>query len=199
MSEWRILLVCLIYQGHYRSLKGLTGAAEGESRREEERRWLEEQIKEQRNVKEEQERQRQEEARRKVIEDAKKQFEEAVMGGRFPSEEVLAILADCDSEIPINLKEAVEELLYGRCSLHSMAFGDAVCLIQQRQRTNERAKKRAARGEGHRPSRPGQSHKLRPTSCLASVRDARRRNWQGRTTGRCPSGTRTSSKAWQKS
>ena len=136
--EVAFLLVCVIIRAIYRLL---TGAAERE--REEERRWQE------RLLKEEQERQRQEEARRKVIEDAKKQFEEAVMSGRFPSEEVLAILADCDSEIPINLKEAVEELLYGRCTLHSMAFGDAVCLIQQRQRTEERAKARAARGDGH--------------------------------------------------
>jgi hypothetical protein len=71
------------------------------------------------------------------------------MGRCFPSEEVLAILADCDSDMPINLKEGMEELLYGRCSLHSMAFGDAVRLIQQRQRTEERAKAGAASGNGH--------------------------------------------------
>jgi hypothetical protein len=41
------------------------------------------------------------------------------MGGCFSSEKVLAILADCDSDIPVNLKEGVEELLYGRCSIHS--------------------------------------------------------------------------------
>jgi len=28
------------------------------------------------------------------------------MSGRFPTDEVLAILADCDSDIPVNLKEA---------------------------------------------------------------------------------------------
>jgi DnaJ-class molecular chaperone len=30
-----------------------------------------------------------------------------------------------------------------------MAFGDAVCLIQQRQRVEERAKQSTARGDGH--------------------------------------------------
>jgi hypothetical protein len=141
---WAIVLVALIIRGIYRLL---TGAAERE--REAERRWQEKLLKQ------EQEHQRQEELRRKIKEDAKKQFEEAVMGGRFPSEQVLAVLADCDSDIPTNLKEAVEELLYGHCTLHSMAFGDAVCLIQQRQRTEERAKKRAARGEGRRPEPTG--------------------------------------------
>jgi hypothetical protein len=136
--ELAVLLVCVIIRAIYRLL---TGAAQRE--REEERRWQEELRKQ------EQERQRQEQLRRKVTEDAKKQFEEAVMGGCFPSEQVLAILADCDSDIPTNLKEAVEELLYGRCSLHSIAFGDAVHLIQQRQRVEERAKARAARGDGH--------------------------------------------------
>jgi len=83
----------------------LTGEARRE-REEEQRRWEE-------RRKEEEDRQRQKELWRKVIEDAKKQFEEAVMGGRFPSEQVLAILADCDSDIPANPKEALEEMLYG--------------------------------------------------------------------------------------
>ncbi|MGA8308729.1 MAG: J domain-containing protein [Terriglobales bacterium] len=147
-----LLAVCFIYWVISEAVKGLYGLLPWvrKRRREAERRWLEEQIKEQQErERQEQERQRQEQARHKVIEDAKKQFEEAVMGGRFPSDEVLAILADCDSDIPTNLKEAVEELLYGRCSLHSMAFGDAVRLIQQRQRTAERAKARAARADGH--------------------------------------------------
>jgi hypothetical protein len=75
------------------------------------------------------------------------------MGGRFPSEQVLAILADCDSDIPTDLKEAVEELLYGRCSLRSMTFSHAVALIQQRQRVDERARKRREEGFGE-PSGP---------------------------------------------
>jgi DnaJ like chaperone protein len=41
----------------------------------------------------------------------------------------------------------LEELLYGRCSLHTMTFSDAVALIRQRKRIEDRAKARAARGE----------------------------------------------------
>jgi hypothetical protein len=134
--EVAVLLVCVIIRAIYRLL---TGAARRE--KEEERRRLEELYRQEQDCK------RQEELQRKIKENAKQRFEEAVMSGRFPCEEVLTILADCDSDIPTNLKEAVEELLYGRCSLHSMAFGDAVCLIQQRQRIAERAKGRAARGE----------------------------------------------------
>jgi len=125
----------------------LTGEARRE-REEEQRRWDERRT-------EEEYRKRQEQLQRGAEESARKQFEAAIMGGRYPSEQVLAILADCDSDIPTNLKEAVEELLYGRCSLHSMAFGDAVCLIQQRQRVEERAKKRTARGDGGRPEPTG--------------------------------------------
>jgi len=99
--------------------------------------------------KEEEKRERQTRLRRKITENAIKQFEQAVMSGRFPSEHVLAILAGCDHDMPTDPKEALEEMLYGSCTLHSMAFGDAVCLIQQRQRVEERAKKRATRGDGH--------------------------------------------------
>ena len=119
----------------------MTGAARRE--REEEQRRLEELYKQER------ERQRREEARRKVVEDAKQRFEEAVLRGRFPSDEVLAVLEDCGSEISANLKEAVEELLYGRCSMSAMRWGDAVPRIRQRQRTEARAKARTARGDGH--------------------------------------------------
>jgi len=47
----------------------------------------------------------------------------------------------------VNLKEAVEELVFGRCSMSNMDWGDAVALIRQRKRIAERAKARAARGE----------------------------------------------------
>jgi DnaJ like chaperone protein len=142
-----LLVVCLIVAGIKALFRLVTGAARRE-KEEEQRRWDE-------RRKEEEECKRQEQARRKIIEDAKQQFEQTVMGGRFPSEQVLAVLADCDSDIPTNLKEALEEMLYGSCTLHSMAFGDAVGLIQQRQRVEERAKKRAARGEGRRPEPTG--------------------------------------------
>ena len=150
--EAALILVFLVFYVVWAVIRALyrllTGAARQE--REERQRWLDELRKQ------EEERKRQEELRRKIVEDAKRQFERAVMGGCFPSEEVLAILADCDSDIPINLKEGVEELLYGRCSLHSMAFCDAVRRIQQRQRTEARAKARAASGsrDGFEPTRP---------------------------------------------
>lgn len=95
----------------------------------------------------EEERERQAEERRRAVENAKREFEEAIMGGRFPCDGVLATLANDDSDIPVNLKEAVEELLFGRCSLRSITFSDAVVLIRQRQRVEERAKARAARGD----------------------------------------------------
>ena len=142
--EVAFLLLCLIIRAIYRLLTGAAEKEREEQRRRQEELWSEEQ-----------EHHRQEQARRKVIEDAKQQFEEAVMGGRFPSDDVLAILADCDSDIPTNLKEAMEELLYGRCSLHPMTFSDAVRLIEQRQRVEERAKKRTARGDGRRPEPTG--------------------------------------------
>jgi Sec-independent protein translocase protein TatA len=147
-----LILLCFVYWVISEAIKALYGLLPSvrKRRREARQRWLEELRREQqKRERQDQERQRQEEARRKIIEDAKQQFEQAVMGGHFPSDEVLATVADCDFEIPVNSKEALEELLYGRCSLHSMAFGDAVRLIQQRRRIDERAKARAARGDGH--------------------------------------------------
>jgi DnaJ-domain-containing protein 1 len=140
-----LILVFLVFYLIWAVIKGLYRLLTGAARRERE--------KQQRRLDElqqqEQERERQEELRRIIVEAAKQQFEQVVMDGYFPSEEVLAVLADCDSDIPINLKEGVEELLYGRCSLHPMAFGAAVRLIQQRQRTDGRAKARAASANGH--------------------------------------------------
>ena len=116
--EWAIILVALVIRGIYRLL---TGAAAKE--REEERR-LQEQLQ-----REEAQRRHQERLRREVEEEAKKQFEQVVMSGRFPSDKVLATLANCDSDIPVNTKEALEELLYGRCSLHTMTFSHAVASL----------------------------------------------------------------------
>jgi len=63
------------------------------------------------------------------------------------SEDVLAVLESGNFYMPVNLKEAVEELVFGRCSMSNMDWGDAVALIRQRKRIAERAKARAARGE----------------------------------------------------
>jgi hypothetical protein len=145
-----LILLCFVYWVISEAIKALYGLLPSvrKRRREAQRRWLEALIKEQQErERQEQERQRQEAARRRAIGNAKTLFEQAVMGGKFPREEILAILADCESDIPINTKEALEELMFGRCSLHSITFSDAVRLIQQRQRINERAKARATRGE----------------------------------------------------
>jgi len=97
--------------------------------------------------KKEEKRERQERLQRKIKENSKKQFEQAVMDGRFPSEKVLTILAGCAHDIPTDPKEAFEEMMYGCCTLRSLTFGKAVRLIQQRQRVEERARKRGTRRE----------------------------------------------------
>jgi len=115
----------------------------GDKRREKE----EERRRQEELRKEEEKRERQERLRRKITENAQKQLEQAVMSGRFPSEQVLAILADCDHDMPTDSKEAFEEMMYGCCTLRSLTFGKAVRLIQQRQRVEERTRKRGTRRE----------------------------------------------------
>jgi L-serine deaminase len=61
--------------------------------------------------KEEGDRKRQEELQRRAEEAARKQFEAAIMDGRYPADQVLATLAECDRDMPVNLKEALEEML----------------------------------------------------------------------------------------
>jgi hypothetical protein len=124
----------------------------------EEARRLEEQLR-----KEEEESKRPE-LPREIEQAAKSEFAEAVLDGRYPAEQVLATLADCDCEIPAEPKEAVEEMLYGSCSLRPMTFGDAVGLIQQRQRIERRAQE----GESLQArTQAGRSPKRRLTSCSA--------------------------------
>lgn len=166
-----ILVLLVIYLTYWlisRAIKALYGLLPSvrRCRREAQRRWLEELVKEQQErERQEQERLRKERERLAAIEYAKGQFEESVLDGRFPSEEVLTVLAQCDSDIPVNTKEALEELLYRRCSHHSITFCDAVRLIQQRQRINQRAKARAARDREHGfepsgPVTPAEAYKL---------------------------------------
>jgi DnaJ-domain-containing protein 1 len=81
------------------------------------------------------------------------------LNGQFPANEVLSVLANCDDnwdDIPTNVKEAFEELLWGSCTLRDITYGDAVRLIRQRGRIGERAQQRAARVElpGGDPDRP---------------------------------------------
>lgn len=113
----------------------------GDRRREKE----EERRREEEVCKEEEKRERTERLRRKIKENSRKQFGQAVMDGRFPSEQVLTILADCDHDMPTDSKEAFEEMMYGGCTLRSLTFGKAVRLIQQRQRVEERVRKRGTR------------------------------------------------------
>ena len=136
--EWAIILVALIIRGIYRLLTG-AAAKEREEERRRQAQWR----------KEEYERECQEQARRNAEQAAQKEFEQAVMAGRFPSEEVLTVLQHGSTYMPVNLKEAVEELVFGRCSKSNMDWGDAVALIRQRKRIAERAKAKAARGDGH--------------------------------------------------
>ena len=133
---WAIVLVALIIRGIYRLLTGAAAKERGEERR------LQEQLQ-----REEARRRQEEQLRRMAEQDAEKKFEEAVMSGRFPSEDVLTVLERGSFYMPVNLKEAVEELVFGRCSMSNMDWGDAVALIRQRKRIAERAKARAARGE----------------------------------------------------
>ena len=103
-------------------------------------------------------RKREEAAERQARADAKKQFEQAILNGQFPANEVLSVLANCDDnwdDIPTNVKEAFEELLWGSCTLRDITYGDAVRLIRQRGRIGERARQRAAKaGQPAEPSRP---------------------------------------------
>jgi hypothetical protein len=125
-------------------IKALFRLVTGEARRE----WEEEQRQRQEQRKQDEERERKEAAERQARADAKKRFERAITNGQFPSDEVLSVFSDFESEcddIPVNVKEAFEELLYGSCTLRSISYGEAVRLIRQRGRIGERARQRAAR------------------------------------------------------
>jgi hypothetical protein len=142
-----LLVIYLVQQG----FKWLTGEAQRE--REEEQRQVQERRRQER------ERERKEAAERQARADAKKQFEQAILNGQFPANEVLSVLANCDGNwdnIPVNVKEVFEELLSGTCTLREITYGDAVRLIRQRERIGERARQRAANVglPGDDPDRP---------------------------------------------
>jgi hypothetical protein len=139
-----VLVIYLVQQG----FKWLTG----ETQRERE----EEQRREQERRRQEGERERKEAAERQAEAEAKKQFEQSILNGEFPSSKVLSILRDSFDHIPENIKEALEELLWGTCTLREMDYYDAVRLIRQRGRIGERARQRTARVglPGDDPDRP---------------------------------------------
>jgi DnaJ-class molecular chaperone len=146
-----LLVVYMICAG----IKALFRLVTGEAQRERE----EEQRQENERRRREKEREQEEAAKRQAKADAKKQFEQSVMQGQFPSGEVLSAFSDFESEcedIPTNVKEAFEELLYGSCTLRSISYGEAVRLIRQHGRIGERARQRTARVglPGDDPDRP---------------------------------------------
>jgi DnaJ-class molecular chaperone len=144
------LVLYMLWAGIRAFFRWVTGEAKRE--REEEQRQQEEERKR------EKEREQEEAAKRQAKADAKKQFERAILNGQFPTNEVLSVLANCDDnwdDIPTNVKEAFEELLWGSCTLRDITYGDAVRLIRQRGRIGERARQRAAKaGQPAEPSRP---------------------------------------------
>ena len=176
-----IAFVFLVLYFFVQAIKYLFDLLTGETKRERE----EVQRQQDEDRRRDEERKREEAAERQARADAKKQFEQAILNGQFPANEVLSVLANCDGNwdnIPTNVKEAFEELLSGTCTLREMTYADAVRLIRQRGRIGERARQRAAKVglPDDEPSRPLGEPRL--LLCLGWVRDARRTNWRMRTT-----------------
>jgi Na+-transporting methylmalonyl-CoA/oxaloacetate decarboxylase gamma subunit len=150
-----IAFVFLVLYMLWAGIKAFFQWASGETKRERE----EGQRQQEEERKRAKEREQEEAAKRQAKANAKKQFEQAVMDGHFPSGEVLSVLANCDGDwddVPTNAKEAFEELLSGTCTLREITYGDAVRLIRQRERIGERARQRAAKAglPGDDPNRP---------------------------------------------
>ena len=150
-----IVFVFLVLYMLWAGIKAFFRWVTGETKRECE----EEQRQENERRRREEERKREEAAKRQAKADAKKQFEQAILDGQFPTNEVLSVLANCNGnwdDIPDNVKETFEELLSGTCTLHEMTYADAVRLIRQRERIGERARQRAGRVglPGDDPDRP---------------------------------------------
>jgi hypothetical protein len=149
-----IAVVFLVLYMLWAGIKAFFRWMTGETKRERE----EVQRQQDEDRRRDEERKREEAAERQARADAKKQFEQAILNGQFPANEVLSVLANCDGnwdDIPTNVKEAFEELLWGTCTLRDITYGDAVRLIRQRGRIGERARQRAAKaGQPAEPSRP---------------------------------------------
>jgi hypothetical protein len=122
-------------------IKALFRFVTGQAKREREERLQQENERR----RQEEELKQEEAAKRQAKEVAKKQFEQAILNGEFPSDQVLSVLRDSFDHIPENVKESFEELLWGKCTLREMTYGDAVRLIHQRGRIGERARQRAVR------------------------------------------------------
>jgi len=139
-----LMAVLLVLYFFAQAIKYLFDLLTGEAKREQQ----EERRRQEEDRRREKEREQEEAAKRQAKADAKKQFEQAILNGQFPTNEVLSVLANCDGnwdDIPDNVKETFEELLSGTCTLHEMTYADAVRLIRQRERIGERARQRAAK------------------------------------------------------
>jgi len=139
-----IAFVFLVLYMLWAGIKAFFRWVTGETKRERE----EVQRQQDEDRRRDEERKREEAAKRQAKADAKKQFEQAVMHGQFPTNEVLSVLANSDDNwdnVPVNAKEAFEELLSGTCTLREITYGDAVRLIRQRERIGERVRQRAAK------------------------------------------------------
>jgi hypothetical protein len=132
-----LLVLYLICMG----IKGLFRLVTGEARREREEAARQEE--EQRRLEADAAQRRA--AERHAKEDAKGRFRQAVLDGHLPDAADLLLISDSEERIPADPKEALEELLWGECTLREMAYADAVRLIQQTNRVNERAQARAVR------------------------------------------------------
>jgi DnaJ-domain-containing protein 1 len=139
-----IAFVFLVLYMLWAGIKAFFRWASGETKRERE----EVQRQQEEERKREKEREREEAAKRQARTEAKRKFDEAILNGQVPDSKVLSTLADCDDNwdnIPTNVKEAFEELLWGSCTLRDITYGDAVRLIRQRERIGERARQRPAK------------------------------------------------------
>jgi Na+-transporting methylmalonyl-CoA/oxaloacetate decarboxylase gamma subunit len=95
-----IVFVFLVLYMLWAGIKAFFRWVTGETKRERE----EEQRRQEEDRRRDEERKREEAAERQARADAKKQFEQAILDGQFPTSEVLSVLANCDGnwdDIPL--------------------------------------------------------------------------------------------------
>ena len=152
MPEAVLMFVVIIIWLIWSALRAFFRCVTGEAQREREEQQRQEEEERRRKEAE----QRKEAAERQARAEAKQQFDRAVLDGQFPSDEVLTVLTGCDSyfdELHVDAKEALEELLWGTYIPQGTTYADAVRLIHQCQRKEERARRRAAQVDDD-PDRP---------------------------------------------
>ena len=90
-----IAVVFLVLYFFVQAIKYLFDLLTGETKRERE----EVQRQQDEDRRRDEERKREEAAERQARADAKKQFEQAILNGQFPTNEVLSVLANCDEQL----------------------------------------------------------------------------------------------------